>query len=88
VNNDIDEYLEYCSWKRKNIKEKINDEINDEINQSIKIDDIFQKIKEDKENDELYREEIRNKRKILMLETMWLNIVNLENTIKKLDLKK
>ena len=88
LNNDIDEYLEYCSKKRKNIKftqEKINDEINEEINSPIKINEIFKKIQEDKENEELYREEMRNKRKIAILDNILQNIENLENTIKKLD---
>jgi len=88
VNNDIDEYLEYCSRKRKNIKftqEKINEEINEEINSPIKINEIFKKIQENKENDELYREEIRNKRKIAMLDSILSNIEYLENTINKLE---
>jgi hypothetical protein len=80
VNNDIDEYLEYCSRKRKNIKFT-----QEENNSPIKINEVFKKIQEDKENEELYREEMRNKRKIAMLDNILQNIENLENTIKKLE---
>jgi hypothetical protein len=87
VNNDIDEYLEYCKNKRKNIKytQEVND---DEITTPIKINDIFKKIQENKENDELYREEMRNKRKIAMLDSILSNIEYLENTINKLKIDK
>ena len=67
-NKSIDAYLEYIKNKHKLNNEEILPEIIPEIKPIIK-----QEIKPD----------YNSKRKIKMLENMWTNIVNLENTIKK-----
>ena len=81
VNKDIQTYLDYCKNKYLNNK-YINQEI---IEEKPNIKELL-----DKYNEYILKErqDRVNKHKKIMLESIWSNITNLENTINKLTPKK
>ena len=81
VNKDIETYLDYC--KNKYIDSKyVNQEI---VEEKLDIKEILNKY-----NDYALKErqDRLNKHKKMMLESIWSNIINLENTINKLAPKR
>ena len=79
VNGDIETYLEYCSTKYNDLKYIKHEEEKSDIKELLnKYNDYVLKERQDR----------LNKHKKMMLESIWANITNLENTINKLVPKK
>lgn len=79
VNKDIQTYLDYCSAKYNDLKYRKEEE-----QEKPGIKELL-----DKYNDYILKErqEKVNKHKKIMLESIWSNIINLENTINKFSPK-
>jgi hypothetical protein len=79
VNKDIQTYLDYCSNKYNDLKYIKQEEETPNIKEVLnKYNDYILKERQDR----------LNKHKKMMLESIWTNITNLENTINKLVPKK
>lgn len=79
VNKDIETYLDYCSTKYNDLKYIKQEEETPDIKEVLnKYNDYILKERQDR----------LNKHKKMMLESIWTNITNLENTINKLAPKK
>jgi len=79
VNGNIEEYLEYCSTKYYDLKYIKHEEDKPDIKE------ILNKYNDYTLKERQYR---LNYHKKMMLESIWSNIINLENTINKLAPKR